>query len=259
MKLIITQDTYLKAFPLAADDQRTVPKSLIAVAKGASFDIELAADHAGPSDSAQTSHVYVQLKRAEPGSTQLRWYVYGPHALLEGTEHRNNPTDTPATAKPTTEPDTGPKITIPGISRSVGIYEPIYYEPKISNFTWAELTKGGSRIPVDSVVAGRIVKLARYMDEVRGFLGNRPIRINSGYRDPVSNRAVGGALDSRHMYGDAVDFWIEGEDVVDTFCKLKGYHAKGGLAVGRGFVHLDLRPGAAARWRYPGGPNVALW
>lgn len=105
----------------------------------------------------------------------------------------------------------------------------------------------------------RIVKLAKYMDEVRDHLGGKPTRVTSGYRDPVSNRYIGGARDSRHMYGDAVDFWVEGLDVVDVFYKLKSYHPTGGLAVGNGFVHLDLRPGSPARWLYPGGPRVSLW
>lgn len=192
----------------------------------------------------------------------IRWFIYGLHAKVEGTEPNNNPHQdkpTPEPAKPKKAPDFGPTISIPGISRPVGIYEPIYFQPGVSNFTWAEFTKGGKRIPVDATVTQRIVKICKYLDEVRTFLGNRRMRITSGYCDPVSNRAVGGARNSRHMYGDAVDFWVEGMDVVDVFYKLKSYHPKGGLAVGSGFVHLDLRPGAPARWAYPGGPSVNLW
>lgn len=152
--------------------------------------------------------------------------------------------------------NTGALIRLPGITNRVGILQPVYQG---SNFTWSEMTKGGSRIPVNATVTERIVKLCKYMDGVRSFLGNRPVKVNSAYRDPVTNRSVGGASQSRHMAGDAVDFYIEGEDVVTTFKKLKGYHLRGGLAVGSGFVHLDLRPGGAVRWRYPGGPNVSLW
>ncbi|MEO0771370.1 MAG: D-Ala-D-Ala carboxypeptidase family metallohydrolase, partial [Cyanobacteria bacterium J06649_4] len=196
----------------------------------------------------------------------IRWFVYGLHAQLEGTEANNDPKDEPADKpeKPSVAPaakpaDYGPKISIPGISRLVGIHEPVYFEPNVCNFTWAEMTKGGSRIPVNAGVTHRIVKLCKYMDEVRTFLGDRPIRITSGYRDPISNRRVGGASRSRHMSGDAVDFWVEGMDVVDVFHKLKSFHPRGGLAVGNGFVHLDLRPGSPARWTYPGGPRVSLW
>ena len=34
------------------------------------------------------------------------------------------------------------------------------------------------------------------------------ILVNSGYRDPATNRAVGGARYSRHLWGDALDFRV---------------------------------------------------
>lgn len=167
--------------------------------------------------------------------------------------------------KPFSEPlkspgDFGKPIQLPGISRLVGVNEPVYHEPVASNFTWSELTAGGTRIPVNADITQRIVKLCRYMDGVRKYLGDRPITVTSGYRDPVSNQAVGGVANSRHLSGDAIDFFVEGMDVVETFNRLKEYHPTGGLAVGFGFVHLDLRSETeASRWHYAGGPNVDLW
>ncbi len=267
MKVVITTDTFLKAFPTQANQlkDKKIPDQLVTVKAGTSLDIVDQFPYEGVQNSEADDHVFVQLDKPLEGHQGIRWFVYGLHAKVEGTDPDNNPQqdahqpDVAKAPEPKVAPDYGPTISIPGISRPVGIYEPIYFEPSVSNFTWAEFTKGGARIPVDANVTQRIVKLCKYMDEVRVFLGNRPIRITSGYRDPVSNRAVGGARDSRHMYGDAVDFWVEGMDVVDVFYKLKGYHPKGGLAVGNGFVHIDLRPGAPARWTYPGGPRVNLW
>ncbi len=252
MKLTITKDTLLKALPLQATEleAQKLPNSLIQVKAGQSFEIVAAAPYEGAPNSGSDDHVYVQLSQPLAGCEQLRWFAYGLHSQIEGAEVGNNPQDKPAVR------DAGPQIIVPGISIPVGINQPVY---RASNFTWAEITKDGARIPVDETVTQRIVKVCTYMDGVREFLGNRPIRITSGYRDPQSNRAVGGARDSRHMYGDAVDFWVEGMDVVDVFYKLKGYHPRGGLAVGNGFVHVDLRPGAPARWMYPGGPEVDLW
>lgn len=250
MKLKITEHTFLKAFPLQSTAQAEIPNSLVTVSAGEEFEIKSAAPYEGAPSSGSGDHVYVQLANPPKDSDQLRWFVYGPHAKVEGTEPDNNPQDRIAVR------NAGPKISIPGISALVGVDQPIYAG---SNFTWAELTKGGSRVPVNATVTGRIVQIARYLDKVREFLGNQPIRVTSGYRDPKSNRNVGGARDSRHMYGDAVDFWVEGMNVVDTFYKLKQYHTNGGLAVGNGFVHLDLRPGAPARWTYGGGPRVDLW
>lgn len=273
MKVLITSDTYLKALPTQASKLRdkNLPNQLVNVKAGTTLEIVDHAPYEGVQDSSADDHVFVQLKQPLQGYDGIRWFIYGLHAQVEGTEPDNNPQEEtepsdapapPAVVEPSdsSKPkDYGPTISIPGISRPVGIHEPVYFEPTPCNFTWAEFTKGGSRIPVNANITLRIVKLAKYMDGVRSFLGDRAIHITSGYRDPYSNRRVGGARDSRHMYGDAVDFWVEGLDLVDVFYKLKSYHPRGGLAVGSGFVHIDLRPGAAARWTYAGGPRVALW
>jgi putative chitinase len=39
---------------------------------------------------------------------------------------------------------------------------------------------------------------------------NKPVRINSGYRGPALNKAVGGSAKSQHCNGEAVDFEIDG-------------------------------------------------
>lgn len=49
-------------------------------------------------------------------------------------------------------------------------------------------------------------RLALALEQVRSHLGGAPILISSGYRSPALNRAVGGARNSRHMQGLAVDF-----------------------------------------------------
>lgn len=47
---------------------------------------------------------------------------------------------------------------------------------------------------------------AQRMEAVRTALGNKVISINSGYRSPAVNLAVGGVSDSAHLTGHAVDF-----------------------------------------------------
>ncbi len=44
------------------------------------------------------------------------------------------------------------------------------------------------------------------MQELRDLVGG-PIYVNSGYRSPGYNASIDGASCSRHMYGDAADFW----------------------------------------------------
>lgn len=47
--------------------------------------------------------------------------------------------------------------------------------------------------------------LIMFLDLVRAAYG-QPIKITSGWRCTEHNKAVGGALNSRHMYGRAADF-----------------------------------------------------
>ena len=258
MKLIATADTFLKTLPTQASQlkESDLPDQLVSLKKGTELDIAEHFFHAGDADTAADDHFFIQLAQPLPDQQNLRWFVYSLHAKLEGVASQ----DQPAPPKPPGKTDFGKQIRLPGISRPVGIYEPVYHEPVASNFTWNEMTKGGTRIPTDAVITQRIIKLCKYMDKVRAYLGDRPITVTSGYRDPVSNRKAGGVPNSRHTYGDAIDFRVEGMSVVDTFYKLKTYHKVGGLAVGNGFVHVDLRSQTkASRWHYRGGPKVALW
>lgn len=56
------------------------------------------------------------------------------------------------------------------------------------------------------VVLNNLTRTASQMELVRTLLGGKPIRINSGYRSPALNKAVGGASSSAHLTGRAVDF-----------------------------------------------------
>ena len=174
MKVVITNDTFLKALPTQASQlkDKQLPDQLVTVTAGTTLDIVDQFPYEGVQNSEADDHVLVQLEKPLPGYQGIRWFVYGLHAKVEGTEPDNNPKQdepAPQPKKPPVAPNFGPTISIPGISRPVGIHEPIYFEPTVSNFTWAELTKGGSRIPVDANVTQRIVKLSKYLDDVRAF------------------------------------------------------------------------------------------
>jgi putative chitinase len=51
----------------------------------------------------------------------------------------------------------------------------------------------------------RLTTTARHMEAIRALL-RKPIVVNSGYRSPAVNKAVGGSLTSAHALGYAVDF-----------------------------------------------------
>lgn len=118
------------------------------------------------------------------------------------------------------------------------------------NFTWAEATKNGRRLPLSLAVENSIILLAKELEEVRSFFGHVPITIHSWYRTPQVNRAVNGASNSRHLLGDAADISIQGISPSEVYKRLDSWWGdRGGLGKGETFTHLDLR-GTRARWNY---------
>lgn len=80
-----------------------------------------------------------------------------------------------------------------------------------AHFTLAELIasdtairKGIDNTPPADVLA-RLGVLAEGLERVRAVLAV-PMHINSGYRCPALNRAIGSAPGSAHVKGDAADF-----------------------------------------------------
>lgn len=134
---------------------------------------------------------------------------------------------------------------IPGISRDLDVGDPIY---EGSNFDWGEATKDFKRVPPNATVTANIIKLAKRLDEIRIILGNRPIIIISWYRDPRSNRIVGGVPDSRHLIGDAADIQVRGLKPRQVQSQLEKIWT-GGMGYGETYTHLDNRS-TRTRWHY---------
>ena len=87
-------------------------------------------------------------------------------------------------------------------------------------------------------------KTAEWLEKVRAALG-RPMKVLSWCRCPKHNRAVGGAPNSYHLRGWAVDFTckdlsplhVRGDRLHPNREKL----AIGGLGCYAGFTHIDRR------------------
>lgn len=95
------------------------------------------------------------------------------------------------------------------------------------NFTLEELTSSetAARLGLDNTpneaVKANLVRLAKFLEEVRRVLG-RPIMVNSAYRSPEVNKAIGSRSTSQHVLGCAADIRVPGltpNDIVNLVVK----------------------------------------
>jgi len=98
------------------------------------------------------------------------------------------------------------------------------------------------------------------LQELRDLAG-APIRVNSGYRCPEHNQAVGGAKRSQHLLGNAADIVIKGLSVASMYelaAQVPAFR-NGGIGVypEQGFIHVDVRE-SRARWGSLKGKYVTL-
>jgi len=120
------------------------------------------------------------------------------------------------------------------------------------NFTRREFkSRDGAQMPED--VLTNIKELASNLQVLRDFLGE-PIRINSAYRSPAHNKAIGGVKNSQHVLGRAADIKVKDIETKDLYLIidsliLDGKMKDGGLGLYDTFVHYDIR-GSKARWDY---------
>jgi hypothetical protein len=116
------------------------------------------------------------------------------------------------------------------------------------SFTWAEATKGGTRMPPNQSTVDAMINIATLAQKVRDRI-QKPLIITSWYRPAQINRAVGGAKNSRHLIGDAIDFVCENLSGNQLYWALDPWFP-GGLGRYRNYpnlCHIDAR-GYRARW-----------
>lgn len=94
-------------------------------------------------------------------------------------------------------------------------------------------------------VRGPDAELVLVLERIR-MLRGRPLVIVSGFRTVATNRAVGGARSSQHLYGRAVD-------IPSGYVNEDEARACGALGIGLSgewATHVDVRRGRPATWRY---------
>ena len=131
-----------------------------------------------------------------------------------------------------------------------------------ANFTLEELIVsptakrlGLSNVPSPEHIANMKYVCEKILEPVRAHFG-KPVQINSSYRSPLVNKAVGGSKTSQHSNGEAVDFEIPGipnKQLADWVADnlefdqviLEFYNAKDGA--NSGWVHASIKRNGANR------------
>ena len=117
---------------------------------------------------------------------------------------------------------------------------------KIGYFDTKEFeSRDGAKSPYgETVVKPELVHLLNRIREKWG----RPIIVNSAYRSPEHNKAVGGVANSFHVQGLAADIRSENLEDLDELQDLcLELVSDGGVGLYDTFVHVDAR-GRKARW-----------
>lgn len=104
------------------------------------------------------------------------------------------------------------------------------------HFTLKEMTASANHPeiynvpPTDKV--DNLIVVCRWLEDLRAAYNGRypapdgkeqPLRINSGYRSPMLNRAVGGAPHSNHLDGCAADIRCDGKEANERAQKALRY------------------------------------
>lgn len=124
------------------------------------------------------------------------------------------------------------------------------------NFSYAEMNRcnstwSGGAVSASTAKFNALVAMWK-LQAMRRALGNVSINISSGFRSYSCNSAVGGASNSRHLYGDGVD--LTGSPSLCRLAQQARYHGFTGI-LGPGYPghndHTHLGNPANRSWSAP--------
>ncbi|MDT9680770.1 D-Ala-D-Ala carboxypeptidase family metallohydrolase [Streptomyces sp. TRM76323] len=129
------------------------------------------------------------------------------------------------------------------------------------HFSYAELNRCNSTWSGGAVSAAtakaNALRTMWKLEALRHALGDQPITVTSGFRSVSCNNAVGGASDSRHLYGDAADLGAGPHSLCKLAQQARNHGFNGILGPGypghNDHTHLDHRPS-----RYWSAPSCGI-
>ena len=99
--------------------------------------------------------------------------------------------------------------------------------------------------------------LVSLLEQIREAVGGAVV-INSAYRSPAHNAAVGGVSNSQHVYGRAADIVVAGASPL-LVGQIAEYYLdrRGGIGVYQTFTHVDTRA-IRSRWDQRSGKQIVV-
>lgn len=118
----------------------------------------------------------------------------------------------------------------------------------MNHFTLSELKKSvtadklgiNNNIPL-SIIPNIEILINQVLDPIREYM-NEPIYVNSGYRCPLLNKAVGGVAGSQHVLGQAADITTKSREnnlIMERYIEENLVFDQ--MIVYKNFIHVSYR------------------
>jgi hypothetical protein len=243
-----TQDTVFKLQPV--DSSTLAPDQLFRVAKGTNYALE-AIDV-----DLRTNHAKIILSHPLPIGSPI--YTFIPHVQVWDISGKTKvlldeikPVDTPPTPPTPTAVTTSSTKPNKRAFKMPWYQSTFYFEDPItpnSPLSWGEMLHNGTRMPQQKAHVENMIKLSRQLTPYRIKLG-KPFIITSGYRPEPFNSRVGGARNSVHLRGGAVDFRVNGMSRFQLARFMESWNGGLGIYNNQGdIVHVDIE--GRRRWGF---------
>jgi hypothetical protein len=171
------------------------------------------------------------------GGRKVNFYDRANNILVEGKDPSQNLILIWLNKNPSKEEEKSVDIPIHGYSKSKDGSKKLSANFKVREFACSD---GSDPI----FIAPELVNI---LQKIRDHFG-KPVNINSAYRTPAKNKAVGGATHSQHLYGIAADISIPGisPKTVAAYAETLLPNT-GGIGIYKTFTHIDVRR-TKSRW-----------
>ncbi|MBD2576743.1 N-acetylmuramoyl-L-alanine amidase [Oscillatoria sp. FACHB-1406] len=230
--LKVLKDTILKQQPLPSDDIKddNLKQPIPAGSELTLYSWE-----------EQGNHIKVSLRDRTFKGFNI-WYVFTEHIAIW---QDGKPLEIEADDEKPQVNDRANAFNLPGFASIFYLNNPIVPN---GHFYWRDALQNGERIPKTKAEVDSIIALATRLEQVRDRLGGFPLVVTSWYRPEPWNSQAGGAPNSRHKVGQAVDILRSGMSGKQMAAVLEDW--PGGMGIYEHYpnlLHLDIRP-FRARW-----------